>query len=102
MPSDLVVRFRSEGATLEFPADLVAIGSQARPSAEAYAKTGGDSLRLLLTGRDEDRKYPHQESDDGKQRCHARCEEQAGDAAGDTESGTVEILRRMGSVVRHA
>ncbi len=54
MPSDLVVRFRSEGATLEFPADLVAIGSQARPSAEAYAKTGGDSLRLLLTG---DRDY---------------------------------------------
>lgn len=54
MPSDLVVRFRSEGATLEFPADLVAIGSQARPAADASGRAGGEAVRLLLTG---DRDY---------------------------------------------
>lgn len=54
MPSDLVVRFRSEGATLEIPADLVAFGSQARPAAEAGKGATDGPVRLLLAG---DRDY---------------------------------------------
>ena len=57
MPSDLVIRMRSEGATLEIPAALVSVGARARPAAETYMhalKTAGASARLLLTG---DRDY---------------------------------------------
>lgn len=54
MPSDLVVRFRSEGATLEIPADLVALGTQARPAAEAASRSPEGPVKLLLTG---DRDY---------------------------------------------
>ncbi|MFO0593601.1 MAG: hypothetical protein U0441_39030 [Polyangiaceae bacterium] len=54
MPSDLVVRFRSEGTVIELSADLVALGTQAGPAAAAYAPSPGSGPRLLLTG---DRDY---------------------------------------------
>ncbi|MBK8256155.1 MAG: hypothetical protein IPK82_26235 [Polyangiaceae bacterium] len=54
MPSDLVVRFRSDGANLEVPAELVAVGAEARPAAEQHARLPSQGPRLLLTG---DRDY---------------------------------------------
>lgn len=54
MPSDLVIRFRSEGANVEIPAHLLAIGPEARPAAEQQAPSRGAAVHLLLTG---DRDY---------------------------------------------
>ncbi|MEZ4300791.1 MAG: hypothetical protein R3B70_38000 [Polyangiaceae bacterium] len=54
MPSDLVIRFRSEGATVEIPAELLAVGAEARPAAEKAARAPASFAQLLLTG---DRDY---------------------------------------------
>lgn len=54
MPSDLVIRFRSEGANVEIPAHLLNFGDQARPAAERHAQSRGKGIHLLLTG---DRDY---------------------------------------------
>ena len=55
MPSDLVVRFRNEGETLEIPARLLAVGAKARPAADEIARGGPSAgVHLLLTG---DRDY---------------------------------------------
>lgn len=54
MPSDLVIRFRSEGANVEIPAHLLAVGEGARPAAEKHLSPPGAAVHLLLTG---DRDY---------------------------------------------
>src|SRR5262245_29591582 len=54
MPSDLVVRFPSDGNPLEIPADLVVVGTKARAAAEEHGRTAAPAVRLLLTG---DRDY---------------------------------------------
>ena len=54
MPSDLVIRARSEGETLEIPARLLAVGAKARPAAEETSRSSVPSAHLLLTG---DRDY---------------------------------------------
>jgi hypothetical protein len=54
MPSDLVIRFRSEGANIEIGAQLVAVGPEARPAAAKHTPGEGKPLHLLLTG---DRDY---------------------------------------------
>jgi hypothetical protein len=54
MPSDLVIRFRSEGANVEIPAHLQAVGPDARPAADKHARSKSTAVHLLLTG---DRDY---------------------------------------------
>lgn len=54
MPSDLVIRFRSEGSHVEIPAHLVAVGPEARARAEQHVPSRGGAAHLLLTG---DRDY---------------------------------------------
>ena len=50
MPSDLVIRFRSEGTNIEIPAHLLSHGPEARPAADQHARSSGATVHLLLTG----------------------------------------------------